>query len=192
MTRKSANKESAPRAINGFNTEAMRLPSNGDVKAERADRRHVERARRLDVFALFLSRDAIPLADYDAVRRLEADIHLAAGVANVGESNRTGGGGSAERVTQRMIDASRRVYGSPQREGVMQLINEPRLPRAAGILLALLSPDGQGAVLTRWRPTVVRFTGKTDNAAQADVIRWASAAVREAYASLDYEQRRCA
>ncbi len=164
----------------GFNTEALRLPANSDIKAEKASRRHVERAQRLDVFALFLSRNAIPQADYDAVRRLEVDMHIGAGVANTQEPGQPSSGGCRELVSQRMIDATRRVNA---------VLDE--MPNGHGKVVAeMLSPNTQGGVLTRWRGVVQRITGKRDKDGQADVIRWAAASVAAAYQALDYGERR--
>lgn len=170
---------SKPRSIpeTALNVEALSLPANSDVKAERANRKHVERAQRLDVFALFLSRDAIPSIHYDAVRRLEVDIHTAAGVSGATEPGLgVSGGGCAELVSQRMIDASARV----------QAVLDHMPTHHAKLIASLLSPDEQGSVLTRWRTHVERITGARDKAGQGDVIRWICATTAEAWQALDY------
>jgi len=176
MTRR---KPSKPRAIadDGFNVPALSLAANRDVTIEEASRHNEKRGRRLDVFDLFRERRAIEEAHYLAVRRLEADIHLAAGVAGTSEAREfVQGGGCQERVTQRMVDAHGRVVVLTGMMG--RDVSE--------LLLVLLSPIQRGAVLTRWRREVERITGARSDDTQADKIRWAAATAAAAYASLDY------
>lgn len=177
MTRR---KPSKPRAVvidDGFNIPALGLPANRDVTIEDASRHNEKRGRRLDVFSLFYERKAIEEAHYLAVRRLEADIHLAAGVAGTSEAREfVQGGGCQERITQRMLDAHGRVVDLTGMMG--RDVSE--------LLLVLLSPLQQGAILTRWRGHVLRLTGVSSDEGQADRIRWIAATAAAAYASLDY------
>lgn len=183
MTKRRA-KPSTPRVVSecAFNLEAFKLPLNSDVKQEKADRRHVERAVRLDVFSMLKQRkdaDGVPgleTSHYESVRRLEADYHTAAGAKGVSEAERVSGGGSSEQVTQRMIDASARV----------QIITNYMPTHHAALAPLLLDPVSNGALISRWRGHVQRICGITDKQGQADTVRWFSAAVHEAYVALDY------
>lgn len=181
---KPKGKASKPRVIvpdDGFNVPALALPSNRDVTIEEATRKNEKRGRRHDVFALFLERKAVPEPHYLAVRRLEADIHLAAGVAGTSEAREfVQGGGCQERITQRMIDAHSRVVA------IIQMMDREH----ADLLLTLLSPVQQGSVLTRWRGHVERITGTSSDKGQADVIRWICAGAAAAYAEMDYQAPR--
>lgn len=160
-----------------FNLEALRLDANKDVKREQANRRHVDRARRLDVFQLFLDRGAVEPEHVGAVRILETDVHIAHGISGATEPREyVSGGGCAELVSQHMIEASRRV----------QAILDYMPTHHARLAEDLLSPIKQGNVITRWRDCVQRQTGITEKNAQGDVIRWFCAAVHEAVTDAAY------
>ncbi len=198
MTRSRRKRPSSPRVIPesqepGLNVQALALPANSDVEVRASTRQHEKGAHRKDVFELLSirkrgpKRDQPPLLNKQlveaSVRRLETDIHLAAGVANTHDGERRGGPGCQERITQRQIAASRRIYG---RDGVLEQIGRQH----ASLAIVLLAPETQGSVITRWRGHVQRITGKRDEDGQADVILWLCASVAAAYQALDYGERR--
>lgn len=191
MTKRKRSRPTKPRTIDpgpvkspdpdGLNLAALKLEANNDVRAEGATRKHVERARRLDVFQLFLDRGAVPEEHVTAVRALELLIHAAAGAGGTTEPHEyVSGSGCAEMVTQRMIDAQARAQAV--------LLYMPT--QHAKLAASLLSPHLCGAALTRWRNEVQRITGVTEKNSQGDVIRWLCCAVYEAIGDLGYAERR--
>lgn len=191
MTKRKRSRPTKPRTIDpgpvktpdpdGLNLAALQLPANNDVKAEGATRKHVERARRLDVFQLFLDRGAVPEEHVTAVRALELLIHAAAGAGGTTEPHEyVSGSGCAEMVTQRMIEASGQAIA---------ILNYMPI-RHAALAGDLLSPIKRDNTITRWRDAVQRHTGTTEKNAQGDVIRWLCCAVYEAIGDLGYAERR--
>jgi len=188
MTRRRPRpKPTPPRVIvtePGFNTEAFKLAANGDVKLEKESRKHINRARRIDVFQLFLDRKAVPQEHVDAVRALEVLIHQAAGARGTTDLNHIGGGsGCAELVTDRMLKA---------RDATKAILDHMPTPHAA-LAEDLLSPLKRDNGLLRWQDAVKRHTGASEKNAQGDVIRWLCGTVFAAIGHLGYatpERRR--
>lgn len=159
--------------------EIDRLQFQPDVRVVCDAAKRIVSAQRLDVFALLRSRQAITEAQYEAVRRLEADLAAAAGVDKPEQSlervDRSSTGAPGQNVSQRQIDAGRRVAEVLRGTG----------PINAKLLRALLEPQFAG-VLTRWREVVEQVTGETHHAAAAVVVRSACENLAEAYRGRDY------
>lgn len=126
-------------------------------------------ARRLDVFQLLFEQrpnPAITQAQLDAVRRLEQEMAMAEGVGLTGDNagvRSSSEGAPGQNVSQRMVDAARRLEGVYARLG----------PTNKVLLVALLSPQFKGALLTRWREVVEGVTGETNDRAQLGAVRMA-------------------
>lgn len=168
----------------GLSASAASLPANNDVQVDRATRQsagergNVDRASRLDVFALLYDRKGLTIEQYRAVRRLEERQAVAMGAerpAKLGEFVQTGH--ATDLVTAAMIDASNEV--------------KDILKSCGGINARLLQDltAHQAAVLTRWRVTVQRVTGETRPDCQSAAIRSACANLAEAWIQFDYRKR---
>lgn len=181
--RKTAGKPSAPREIEAAqaanDTEATEARNQTELVASRAEARRLKAqpgvrvsvdgvgkltgARRLDLFALLLERSTISQEQHDAVRWLEATMHVAMGwdspERRPDHIRATTEGAPGQSVSQTMIDASREVAR------IRDLFD----PREWSVLEALLQP--QAAILTRWRDVVERQTGEKTDHGQAAALR---------------------
>ena len=161
---------------------AVRLDAQGDVRVKKNPAGAAsEGTQRMDVFAMLHQRRSLTDAQEAAVRRLEGDMHIAAGAEGDLEVKEfVQGGGSQERVTQRMIDAGARVAEilHALRSWEVRLFSD------------LLSPTEQRSALTRWRDVVTRVTGAANPSKQAERVVVACEALTDAYAAIDYQPGR--
>lgn len=166
----------------GIDPAAMALGANAAVAVQVGASGAVARARRQDVFDLFLARGRLTQCGYDAIRRLQDDIAIL---------HRTikGGGDIAQRV-----DASRNPQGfSDHRHQAGQRIEAAlNLAGAASarLLAALCEPDiilGRGV---DWRQVVAREADERLPDAQGAILRTACENLAGAYTRLDRERRR--
>jgi hypothetical protein len=144
--------------------EAARLEAQGDVVVRRDDRtKEITNARRLDVFALLVSRKALDTEAHDAFRDHEEAVHIAAGWATPERRpdhiRASTEGAPGQNISQGMIDASRMVKATVDRLS----------PPEAALLEALMALGA--ANLTQWRHTVQRVTGENNDHGQASRIR---------------------
>ncbi len=165
----------------GIDGQAMALSANAAVVTEARPGGGVARARRQDVFDLFLARGKLSHGAYDAVRRLQDDIAVL---------HRTivGGGDLAPRV-----DRSRNPQGFSEVRHRAGLRIEAALglagPASARLLSALCEPDiihGRGA---DWRDVVARETTERLPDAQGAILRVACENLAGAYAVVDRGRR---
>jgi hypothetical protein len=144
--------------------EAARLEAQGDVVVRRDERtKEITNARRLDVFALLVSRKALDTEAHDAFRDHEEAVHIAAGWATPERRpdhiRASTEGAPGQNISQGMIDASRMVKATLDRLS----------PPEAALLEALMALGA--ANLTQWRHTVQRVTGENNDHGQASRIR---------------------
>jgi hypothetical protein len=159
-------------------SEAERLSHQSDVRVTRNANGTLAGAKRLDVFDLLLSRDALSQRAHDAVRRLEELAATASGALKAEASyDRVDTTTIGQNITDAMIDASMDVAKVLEKTGV----------RSSALLVALLEPSA--ALLSRWRDTVERLTGERNDRAQAACVRYASEDLAEAFNKLDYQRR---
>lgn len=175
---------------------AAKDPTKWGVNVEELQRQGVEvtssvrggqaAARRDDVFDRLLARQALSQAAHQAVRRLDADMteRRGDGASDRKLGERMGGTGTRDLVTQRMLDAGKRV------DDALALIGR----RDAALLRELLEPrqvmvDAGGE---RWRQVVVVLTGEQRQEVQAGVIRSACENLVLAYRDADNAPRRAA
>jgi hypothetical protein len=147
-----------------MDAEAARLELQPDVQVTRDPRtREITNARRLDVFALLLSRKALDKDAHDAFRDHEETVHVAAGWATPERRpdhiRASTEGAPGQNVSQGMIEASRMVKATFDRLS----------PPEAALLDALMTLGASG--LTQWRSTVQRLTGENNDHGQASRIR---------------------
>ena len=171
MTRRRKNKPSSPSEIAqrkaermAMDAEAARLEIQPDVQVTRDPRtREITNARRLDVFALLLSRKALPQDAHDAFRDHEETVHIAAGWATPERRpdhiRASTEGAPGQNVSQGMIDASRMVQATLSRLSP----SEARLLEGLMVLGA--------SAMTQWRHTVQTITGENNDHGQASRIR---------------------
>jgi hypothetical protein len=221
MSRKRRGKPMSPEQIalkaateRAVAREAARLPENWgpdvghlstqlDVSIVKAGRK-VQTARREDVFdRLLRAPDKAEDTDryaamLDAVRRLEGDmIERRGDGGNGGSVEFIDGRGSRELVTQRMLDAAKRV------EAVMAVCGF----RSAALLRELIEPkqvvveslvsknsDGDEARQAvsgpeRWRQVVVVMAGERHSNSQGAVVRAACDNLMLAYREIDQRPR---
>jgi hypothetical protein len=168
---KRRNKPSSPAEIAArraqrlaMDQEAARLEAQGDVVVRRDERtKEITNARRLDVFALLVSRKALDTEAHDAFRDHEEAVHIAAGWATPERRpdhiRASTEGAPGQNISQGMIDASRMVKATLDRLS----------PPEAALLEALMALGA--ANLTQWRHTVQRVTGENNDHGQASRIR---------------------
>jgi hypothetical protein len=171
VTRRRKNKPSSPSEIAqrkaermAMDAEAARLEIQPDVQVTRDPRtREITNARRLDVFALLLSRKALPQDAHDAFRDHEETVHIAAGWATPERRpdhiRASTEGAPGQNVSQGMIDASRMVQATLSRLSP----SEARLLEGLMVLGA--------SAMTQWRHTVQTITGENNDHGQASRIR---------------------
>jgi hypothetical protein len=184
MTRKPRQKPKDPQVASaerrakafadvGLQRESSVLTANSDLHAERQDRNHEARARRMDAFEAL--KEGMTPGAYDAARKLEADIITANGEHDRGRNfNRVDCESTRDR-TDAMVDASFRVdlaLGSiGQRDG--------------WLLTELISPSVQTRLsCNSWRMIVAYITGEENPHAQAAVVRGACANLAAAYGKM--------
>ena len=138
-------------------------------------------ARRVDVFSLLHERKALTDLQLYAVRRLEGLQALAFGHEKPEQTmdrvDSSTSGAPGQNVSQAMIDAG----------GELRTIYATTGAQNATLLQALIAD--QSAILTRWRDTVKRITGETDDKAQSALIRSACENLAEAFKAFDYRAR---
>lgn len=140
-------------------------------------------ARRLDVFALLHERKALTDPQLYAVRRLEVQIGTAHGHERPEQTmdrvDASTAGAPGQNITQAMIDAMsdlRAIMGSVG-------------PLNARLLNALLAPEGNAGLLTRWRKTVADVTREERPEVQAAMIRTACENLALAWQAFDNRPR---
>lgn len=154
----------------GLQVAASTLCANADIDAERQERHHEARARRLDAFEAL--REGMVKGAYDAARRLERDIIIAKGEHDQGRHLERVDNDQAADRTDAMVDASWRV------DAVLAIVG----PRDAWLLRELCSPSVQTRLsATTWRGIVAYVSGEENPHAQAAVVRSACANLAMAY-----------
>lgn len=139
--------------------EARRLKRQGvHVVTDQAKR--LVHAQRQDVFDMLHARRRITDQSLAAVRRLEADMALSAGVREGGETVKVDMAPTARGVDDERIDASTRILGVRRRTP----------ERVWALLAALLQPQFAGETLTNWRTAVQRVTRTSNPAVQSDRV----------------------
>ena len=172
MSRKRKPAPSSPEAImelRAARLEAERIEAIGGtarVAHEKQDDGSMKwgaRARRLDVFALLLSRKALDTEAYDAFRGHEETVHIAAGYGTPERRpdhiRASTEGAPGQNIGQGMVDASRIVKGTLARLS----------PSEAGLLEALMKLGASRN--DQWRRTVQLETGETNDHGQTSRIR---------------------
>lgn len=166
----AARKEALRLQMTGAEATVTEIEEEGDDGQKR--RKVIVRARRIDVFQLLLERRALPQESFDAVRAYETDLALSMGWETPERSgefvSRSCEGAPGQNVTQEMIEASRRVADVRRKLSV----------RDVRLLDDLLKDHG--ALLTRWRDTVHRITGETNDDAHTAVVRAMASNLAEA------------
>lgn len=159
--------------------EVARLISMGaTVSTDRAGK--IISARRSNVFTLLLARNSITQNQYDAAYRLAQDWAAWKGLDGKGERSEfvDGGTGSAELVTDRMIQAGKRIWGDGTRVvGVMQEIEPHHVPLLCAFMVATVEEDRPMA----WRGIVERSIGVTVRDRQTEAVVDALEALRAVY-----------
>lgn len=133
-------------------------------------------ARRRDVWDEFLGRDALSPHEHAAVRRLEGDMALRAGMRDADRPElgaRVDVASNREGFTQAMLDAGDRV------ESVLGLVGPP----SCRILRALCEPRAEGPL--PWRDVVQAATSEANAPAQAALLRVAAITLKECYEMID-------
>lgn len=170
----AAERRAAAFAAVGLQLGASALTANRDIDAEREERDHEARARRMDAFEAL--KEGMVKGAYDAARRLERDIVIAKGEHDQGRhlervDNEQGGD-----RTDAMIDAAKR------RDRVLAHVGQ----RDAWLLAELVSPSVQVRLsATDWRGIVAYVTGEENPHAQAAAVRAACANLVGAYDKTD-------
>ncbi len=164
----------------GVAAAPLALPANRDVQAARDGRGRVVHAHRADVFEILHARGGLAEAELKAARRLEADMGLRAGLFRPGEAwVRVDAQGCSEGVTQRMVDAGRRVEAALAAVG----------PRQALLLRALVEPAMTRGAGIDWREVVARETREDNPHVQAAMVRSACDNLALAYRAIDAAPR---
>ena len=161
----------------GVAVEALTLPANATVEVQTAPAGRVIRARRQDVFDLFLARGKLSAAAFNAVRRLQTDIAiLHRSVACAADySPRV----DRTRETDSFTDVRHRA--SVRVETVLSLTG----PVSARLLGALCEADAAVGGAGEWRALVARETGERLADAQGAALRAACENLAEAYRLID-------
>jgi hypothetical protein len=156
----------------GLQVAASTLPANADIDAERAEREHEARARRMDAFEAL--KEGMVKGAYDAARRLEKDITIARDEHDRG------------RNYDRVDDATRKEAGRldamlaarKRAEDALAMIGA----RDAYLLHELIAPGVQTKLsCASWRGIVAYVTGEENPHGQAAAVRGACANLAAAY-----------
>lgn len=154
--------------------EVKRLERQGVIVTLDA-RRQIVSARRSNVFQLLLSRNTITPNQYDAAYRLGEDWAQWKGLDGKGEGGDAGyvdgGSGCAELVTDRMINAGKRVASI--------LSDTP--PIEAKLIRAFMVATVEEDRPMVWRGIVLRETGETVRDRQTQLVVAALELLRQAY-----------
>jgi hypothetical protein len=154
----------------GLQVAASTLTANADIDAEREERNHEARARRLDAFEAL--REGMVKGAYDAARRLERDMIVAMGEHDQGRHLERVDNDQAGDRTDAMVDASKRVVLALGGIGA----------RDAWLLSELISPSVQTRLSANtWRGIVAHVTGEENPHAQSAAVRGACANLAMAY-----------
>ena len=190
---------------------ALALEAQGvDFAVDHAGR--LKRAHRGDVFHRMAQRDAITTEQHAAVRRLERDLALRAGLNPDGASDRVmvDCSGDREGVTQRQVDAGKRVdevltMVGPPASRVLSAILEAGLTGADAALreeFEAVSEDDDTRKrraaeraarihldVVDWRAIVQRLTGEARAEAQTAILRFACQGLVDVYSVIDRRKR---
>ena len=166
-------------ALWGVNEEARALQQNEAVQSEEETRTKTRRVFRFDCYETL----KLPAQTLIAVRRLEADIAMRFRVdGRDAMAEPVDGGGSADLVTSRSMDAARRIFA------VTGLMN----PHDAALILELSTPAVVEGSQVNWKSVVKRLRSLIDRDAASRAVKVAAEALREAYVSLDQGVRKAA
>jgi hypothetical protein len=164
----------------GVDPGSLTLPANAEVAVGKDRRGRIVHACRTDVFELLHGRGGLADEELRAARRLEHDVGERAGLFRPEPSLVfVDSQGSSEGVTQRMVEAGRRVEGALAGLG----------PRQARLLRALIEPPMMQGRLVAWREVVERETGETHSHAQPAMVRAALADLALVYKAADAASR---
>ncbi len=164
----------------GVAADALRLASNASVAAVRDSRGRVAHAHRTDVFERLHERGSLSAGQLAAVRRLEQDIGLRAGLfRSATDLVKVDAQAKVDGATQRMLEAGRRVDSALAASG----------PRCALLLRALVEPGVLKGAMVDWREVTARETAETNPHAQAARVRTACDNLMLAYQALDHARR---
>ena len=165
----------------GVAAAALALPANREVEAVRDGRGRVAHAHRADVFERLHERGSLSDGQLCAVRRLEQDIGVRAGLFRPpADLVKVDAQARVEGASQRMLEAGRRVDTALAAAG----------PRCALLLRALVEPGVMKGVAVDWREVVARETAETNPHAQAARVRTACDNLMLAYQAIDHARRR--
>ena len=141
-------------------------------------------AHRKDIFSRMLDGRLLSVAAFDAIRRLEADTTERRPPSGGSTGERVSSSGAKDVLSQRMLEAGRRV------DAALGLIGR----RDAAFLRELLEPHQVelGPPAERWRQVVRVMLGETQANAQAAALRSAVENLAWAYRELDNMPRRAA
>ena len=164
----------------GVEVSALSLPAHAAVEAVRDGRGRVAHAHRTDVFERLHERGSLSDGQLAAVRRLEQDVGLRAGLFRApADLVKVDAQARVEGATQRMLEAGRRVDSALAAAG----------PRCALLLRALVEPGVLKGAAVDWREAVARETAETNPHAQAARVRTACDNLMLAYQAIDYGRR---
>ena len=164
----------------GVAADALRLAANASVAAGRDSRGRVAHAHRTDVFERLHERGSLSAGQLAAVRRLEQDIGLRAGLfRSATDLVKVDAQAKVDGATQRMLEAGRRVDSALAASG----------PRCALLLRALVEPGVLKGAMVDWREVTARETAETNPHAQAARVRTACDNLMLAYQAIDHARR---
>jgi hypothetical protein len=165
----------------GVDPEVKKLSTGRAVRVVRGHRAKIIHARRLDAFDSLHERGRLTDAQHQAAQRLIKDWAEMLGIGGAPANDNMGGpidaSGSAELVTQRMIDAGARIFGGRELAGILQVVG----PVSAKVLVALVEPIVLEGIVTYWRGQVQKVTGEAEVHAQGAIVRMACEDLRLAY-----------
>ena len=161
----------------GIDAQAMVLSPNADVLMGSSGAGGSVRARRQDVFDLFLGRGKLSAGGHGAVRRLQGDVAVLHRAISGGSdySPRVDRTRTSDGFTDQRLRAGRRI------EAVLALAG----PASARLLGALCELDMALGRPGDWRDQVSRVTGETLADAQGAILRAACENLAGAYALVD-------
>lgn len=140
----------------------------------------LKRAHKGDIFHRLANRSAITTRQHAAVRRLENDMHLRAGIApREGERVVVDGSRDFQGLTDAQADAGDRVVQ------VLGMVGPP----ACRVLSALLDPFVHQGREIDWRDAVEQITGEKRAEVQAALVRFAAEAAADVYDAIDKARR---